>query len=209
MCAGALPHTRPSGPTPQDGPSDHATAATPRRRTRTARAPCPRYVRGSWPTGGPRRGAPTFCVRHALPPPSHTLGRSSEPPYRIRRRRRPKLVCAPHRPPPVLEFKHHISLHRHPLDPPVHVHWPADSPACRHCGRSGRPPPSTPPAVAGVVSGQADPTNRSGVSPNPTLAAHSPESGPSSQPAGLAPPPGTSLRGLQSFQGPRQKEPGV
>jgi hypothetical protein len=91
------------------------------------------------------------------------------------------------------------------LDPPVHVHWPADSPARRHCGRRGRPPPSSPPTVARVVSGRNDPTNPPRVNPNPTLAAHSPESGRPSLPAGLAPPPGTSLRGLKSFQGPKHK----
>jgi hypothetical protein len=91
------------------------------------------------------------------------------------------------------------------LDPPVHVHWLADSPARRHCGRRGRPPPSSPPTVARVVSGRTDPTNPPRVNPNPTLAAHSPESGRPSLPAGLAPPPGTSLRGLKSFQGPKHK----
>jgi hypothetical protein len=94
------------------------------------------------------------------------------------------------------------------LDPPVHVHWSANPPTRRHCGRRGRPPPSSPPIVAGAVFGQADPTNRLRVSPNPTLAARSPESGPSSLPAGLAPPLGTSLRGLQSFQGLKQKNRG-
>jgi hypothetical protein len=77
------------------------------------------------------------------------------------------------------------------LDPPVHVHWPAELPARRHCGRSGRPPPSSPPTVAGAVSDQADPTNRPRVSPNPTLAAHSLESVPPSPPASIAPPPRT------------------
>jgi hypothetical protein len=85
------------------------------------------------------------------------------------------------------------------LDPPVHVHWPAYSPARRHCGRRGRPPPSSPPTVAGAVSGRTDPTNRPRVSPNPTLATHSLEFGRPSPPAGLAPSPGTSLRGLKSF----------
>jgi hypothetical protein len=94
------------------------------------------------------------------------------------------------------------------LDHPVHVHWPVDLPARQHYSRSGRPPPSSPPAIVGVVFGQADPTNRPRVSPNPTLAAHSPESGPSSPLAGIAPPPGTSLQGLQSFQGPKQKNQG-
>jgi hypothetical protein len=142
---------------------------------------------------------------HALLLPHIRPGRSTERPRSARRRRRPKLASAPHRPPPLLESKRRSSLHPQPLDPPVHVHWPADPPAHRHCGRGGRPPPSSPPTVAEEISGQADPTNRPRVSPNPTLAAHSPQFGPSSPPADLAPPPGTSLRGLQSFQGTKQK----
>jgi hypothetical protein len=132
-------------------------------------------------------------VTPRAPPPSHSPGRITEPPRSARRRCRPKLAGAPHCPPSHLEPKLHISLHPHPLDPPVRVHWPADPPGRWHCDRSGRPPPSSPPTVAGVVSGPTDPTNRPRVSPNPTLAAHSPESGPPSSPAGLAPPPGTTL----------------
>jgi hypothetical protein len=94
------------------------------------------------------------------------------------------------------------------LDPLVHAHWPVDPPARRHYGHRGWPPPSSPPAIAGAISGQADPANRPRVSQNPTLAAHTPESGPPSSPAGFAPPPGTSLRGLPSFQGPKQKNRG-
>jgi hypothetical protein len=69
------------------------------------------------------------------------------------------------------------SLHPHPLDPPVHVHWSADLSAHRHCGRRGRPPPPSPPTVAGATSCRTDPTKRPRVSSNPTLATHSPESG--------------------------------
>jgi hypothetical protein len=94
------------------------------------------------------------------------------------------------------------------LVPPVHVHWSAEPPARRHCGRRGRPPPSSPPTVAGAVSRRTDPTNRPRVSPNPTLAAYSLESGRPSLPAGLAPPPETSLQGLKSFQGPKHKNEG-
>jgi hypothetical protein len=71
------------------------------------------------------------------------------------------------------------------LYPPVHVHWPAKPPARRHCGCSGRPVPSSSQTDAGAVSGQADSTNRTRVSPNPTLAAHSPESGPPLPPASI------------------------
>jgi hypothetical protein len=46
------------------------------------------------------------------------------------------------------------------------------------------------------------------VSPNPTLAAYSPESGRPSPPAGLAPPPGTFFRRLKSSQGPAYKSRG-
>jgi hypothetical protein len=79
------------------------------------------------------------------------------------------------------------------LDPPVHTHWPAEPPACRHCGRHGRPPPPSPLTIAGAASRQANPANQLRVSPNPTLAACSPESDRPSPSAALAPPLGTSL----------------
>jgi hypothetical protein len=90
----------------------------------------------------------------------------------------------------------------------VHAHWPDDSPAHRHCGRRGRPPLPSPPTVAGAVSRQANPANRLRVSPNPNLAAYSPESGRPSPPAGLASPPGTFLRRLKSSRGPAYKSRG-
>jgi hypothetical protein len=112
---------------------------------------------------------------------------------RARHCRRSELAGAPLGPSPPREFEHHESLHLHPWNTPVHAHWLDDSPARRHCGRRGRPPPPSPPTVAGAVSRQANPANRLRVSPNPTLAAYSPESGRPSLPAGLAPPPGTFL----------------
>jgi hypothetical protein len=75
----------------------------------------------------------------------------------------------------------------------VHAHWSAEPPARRHCGRRGRPPPPSPTTIAEVVFRQANPANRLRVSPNPTLAACSPESGHPSPPASLAPPPRTQL----------------
>jgi hypothetical protein len=92
------------------------------------------------------------------PPASHLLGRSSEPPLRVRRRRRSELAGATDCPPPLLEFKRRSGLQPHPLYPPVHVHWPADSPARRHCGRRGRPPPPSPPTVAAAASCRTNPT---------------------------------------------------
>jgi hypothetical protein len=157
-CVGALPTHPPSGPAPQGRPGDRATAATPCRHPCAARALCPHCMRGSWPTGGPMRGAPTPCVRHAPPPPSYWLERNLEPPLRARRRRRSELAGAPHCPLPLLKFKCHSSLHPHPLDPPVHVHWPADSPARRHCDRRGRLPPPSPPTVVGSASSPTNPT---------------------------------------------------
>jgi hypothetical protein len=106
---------------------------------------------------------------------------------------------------PLLEYMRHSSLHPHPLDPPVHVHWSAEPLARRHCGRRGRPPPSSPPTVAEVVPRRTEPTNRPRVGPNPTLAAYSPKSGRPSPSAGLAPPLRTSLRGLKSFQEPKYR----
>jgi hypothetical protein len=79
------------------------------------------------------------------------------------------------------------------LDPLVHTHWPTEPPARRHCGRRGRPPPPSPLTVAGAISHRTNQTKRLRVSPNPTLDAHSPESGHPSPPASLAPPPRTRL----------------
>jgi hypothetical protein len=128
------------------------------------------------------------------PPASHLLGRSSELPLRARRRRRPEIAGAPLCPPPLLKLKRSSGLYPHPLDPPVHVLWPAEPPARRHCGRRCRPPAPSPPTVAGAASCRTNPTKWPRVSSNPTLAAHSPESGRLSPPASLAPPPGTRLQ---------------
>jgi hypothetical protein len=106
---------------------------------------------------GPGEALQPPCVRHAPRPPSHSPGRSSEPPHRARRRHRPKLAGVLRLPPPLLKSKHHTSPHPHPLHPPVHMQWPTNPPARRHCGHCGRPPPSSPPAVTGAVSGQTDP----------------------------------------------------
>jgi hypothetical protein len=94
------------------------------------------------------------------------------------------------------------------LDTPEHEHRPIDTPARRHCGRHGRPPPPSPLTIAGAVIRRANPANRLRVSPNPTLATYSLESGRPSPPAGLAPPSGTSLRRLKSSQGPAYKNQG-
>jgi hypothetical protein len=128
------------------------TASRPHARYRwsgCAVRPPSRWPRAAQHAGGPvgqatwRASAPvgppnTPCT----PPPSHSLRRSSEPPLRARRRRRSELAGAPHCRPPLLELEHHISLHPQTLDPPVHMHWLANPPACWHCGRSSRPPPS-------------------------------------------------------------------
>jgi hypothetical protein len=127
---------------------------------------------------------------------------------RTRHRRRLELAGAPLGSPPLLEFECRGSLHLHPLDTPVHAHWPVDLPALRHCSRRSRPPPPSPPTVAGAVFRLTNPANRLRVSPNPTLAAYSPEPGRPSPLAGLAPPPGTSLRGLKSSQGSAYKNQG-
>jgi hypothetical protein len=173
-----------------------------------------------WPRFAPNAPGPSWpshlaCMRANRPArcPTHSsslaFARTQlRATLRARCHRRSEHAGAPYCPPPLLEFKHHISLHPHPLDPPVHVHWPADPPACQHCGRSGRPPPSLSTDRRRSRSGRTDPTNRPRVSPNPTPAAHSPESSPSSPPAGLALPSGTSLQGLKSFQGPKHKNRG-
>jgi hypothetical protein len=60
----------------------------------------------------------------------------------------------PHGPPPLLEFKRRRSLHPHPLNPPVHVLWPVNSAARRHCGRCDRPPPPSSPTASRVFSAE-------------------------------------------------------
>jgi hypothetical protein len=166
-------------------------------RARPARVACAAAVRPVGPSEAPQ--PPASATHPLLPRICLGVAQSRPAAPAVTTGRRPKLAGALHLPPPLLESKHHTSLHPHPLDPPVHAHWPTDPPTRRHCGHRGRPPPSSPPAITGTVSGQADPANRPRVSQNPTLAAHMPESGPPSPPVGLAPPRGTSLQGLPSF----------
>jgi hypothetical protein len=115
-------------------------------------------------------------------PPSYLPGCNTEPLRRTRHHRWTVPAGAPCLPLPLLEFKRHPSLQPHPVSPPVHAHCLADPPTHRNLGRRGRLPPSSPPAIAGVISGQIDATNRPRVSPIPPLAACTPE-------AGLLPPP--------------------
>jgi hypothetical protein len=183
--APACPHTRtPHARGRCRWPSRAVRALSPRPRTMPTR-PGP-ADRATWhacvPLGPPNTPR--------TPPPSHFLGRRTAPLLRVRRRRGAELASAPCGPPPLLEFKRRRRLHPHPLNPPVHVLWPVDSPAHLHCGR---PLPPSPPAVVGAVSRRSNPTKRPRVSPNPTLDVHSPESGHPSPPASLAPPLGTRL----------------
>jgi hypothetical protein len=108
----------------------------------------------------------------------------------------PTRVRAPRKPPPT------------PLGP-SHAHalagQPASSPALRP------PRPSATSLAADHRRSRfppSQPANRLRVSPNPTLAAYSPESGRPSPPAALAPPPETSMRRLKSSQGPAYKNQG-
>jgi hypothetical protein len=131
-------------------------------RARLARAACTAAGQPAGPSEVPQ--PPTHATHSLLPRIRSGAAQSRPNAFAVTTGRSSPVRPTVH---PLLEFKHHISLHPHPLDPPVHVHWPADPPACPHCGRGGRPPPSSPPTVAGAVSCQADPTNRPRVSPTP------------------------------------------
>jgi hypothetical protein len=148
---------------------DHASAivAGPTASRPHARARSRRCGHAPRPTRLGLAGRATWLACALLAPPDAPrtspslalLGRRTAPLHRARRRRRAELARAPHHPPPLLEPKPHLSIHPHPLDPPVHTHLPAEPPALRHCGRRGRPPPPSSPTVAGAVSRQANPAN--------------------------------------------------
>jgi hypothetical protein len=131
------------------GPRPRARApvrARCRRLGRAVRTPS-RWTHVAPNVPGPSRPSHLACMRAIRPArrPTHSSRlafaraqlraappRPTSPPVGARR-------CT-HCPPPLLEYKRHSSLHPNPLDPPVHVHWPAEPPARRHCDRRSRPP---------------------------------------------------------------------
>jgi hypothetical protein len=129
-----------AGPTASRPHAPRALPLAEPRRSAAVAGHAPRPVRRG-PAG---RASWRACAPIGLPDapyaprPLHSPGRSTEPPRSARRRRRPKLVGAPHCPPPLLKPKLHISLHRTPWSLP-----------CTCIGRPTR-------LLAGIAAAAAD-----------------------------------------------------